>query len=62
LTYAGIALWDDQMFGNVNTNPSCEVCKVKLIPVDNGAFLFCKECEETTVISKIKQEKKLVKA
>jgi hypothetical protein len=30
LTDAGLALSDDHVFGNVNTNSSCEVCKVKL--------------------------------
>jgi hypothetical protein len=25
LTYAGLALWDDHVFGNVNTNSSCEI-------------------------------------
>ena len=53
-----VALWPDQMLGSTSSGlPFCKACKVRLISIEDGKFLFCKECGERQEI-KLEKEKK----
>jgi predicted RNA-binding Zn-ribbon protein involved in translation (DUF1610 family) len=56
-----INLWSSHGTTNEQSNNQwCNICKVRLIPKENGTVLFCKECGQYTNITDYSKEKKLV--